>query len=224
MKVNEYQELYEGLTQEDVSFRDTLYAVSPTIPERSIFSELDRVQNRLNHAMLGVYPLYRREVELSGMVDYTEQTLRLFAPQGEQVIPFDALDDSYVSFLEAQQAYQIDGKLPLSSLALKVSNQWLSMDGVTVPDLANTQMHLPSDDFSCSRKVLEVAFARNMVLMNHLHHELQKNGLDTAYGVNRADLLQYCETIAFDYSFNHSVNELTETAQAAAGMNTMEKQ
>ena len=65
MDVKAYRELYEGITQEDALFRDAIYALNEQVPTDDLFSELDRAQNKLNHAMLGIHPLYRREVELS---------------------------------------------------------------------------------------------------------------------------------------------------------------
>ena len=212
MKVNEYRELYEGLTQEDTSFRDAMQELEPTFTV-NILSDLELAQNRLNHAMLGIHPLYRREVELSGIVDYPERSLKLFHSDGESVIPFENLDPSYVSFLESQKRiYNVKDTLPLSSVALKTSNQWLKEDGVEVPNLSDVLMHLPEDDFPYSRKVLETAFARSMVLMNHLHEEVEKQGLSAVYGTNRSDLMLYTQSNSFNYQFDYSVHELTDTA------------
>lgn len=217
MKVNEYRELYEGLTQEDASFRDAMQELEPNFT-KTVLSDLELAQNRLNHAMLGVHPLYRREVELSGIVDYPERSLRLFHSDGESVIPFDDLDPSYVSFLESQKRiYNVKDTLPLSSVALKASNQWLKEDGVEVPNLSDVLMHLPEDDFPYSRKVLETAFARSMVLMNHLHEEAEKQGLCSIYGTNRSDLMLYTQSNSFNYQFDYSVHELTDTASQMAG-------
>lgn len=225
MNVKEYRELYEGLTQETEDFRTAIYTLSESVPESELFSGLDRVQNRLNHAMLGVHPIHRREVELSGIIDYKEELLRLYAPDGEQTLLFRDLDPDYVRFLEQlKETYQAEDVLPFSSIALKTSNEWLFRDGVDVPDLSSVQMNLPEEEFPYSRKVLEEAFARSMVLMNHLYEELEKHGLDRAYGANREDLIQYVQSDSFNFQFDHSVRELTETAKQAAMMDSMENQ
>lgn len=219
MKVSEYRELYEGLTQENNAFREKLSTYAEAELAENLLSELELAQNRLNHAMLGVHPIYRREVELSGIVDYPNRMLYLMGPDGDTPFPFDDLDASYVSFLENQKRiYNVKDIMPLSSVALKTSSQWLREDGVTPPETGNVPMNLPSEDFPHSRKVLETAFARSMVLMNHLQEEIKKHGLDAAYGTNREDLIQYCQSNSFNYQFRHSVNELTEVAERAADM------
>lgn len=225
LKVNEYRELYEGLTQEGGKFRDAIYALSEQVPEKELFSDLDRAQNRLNYAMLGIHPIYNREVELSGIVDYARRVLYTYAEDGQIETSFDDLDPSYVSFLETQKRiYNVKETMPLSSVALKTSNQWLAKEDVKVPDLSQVQMNLPSDELSFSRKVLETAFARSMVLMNHLQEEIEKHGLDRAYGASREDLIQYVQSNSFQFQFDHSVNELTQAAKEASLMDNMENQ
>lgn len=214
MNVKAYRELYEGLTQQDSSFRRAIYKLSDDSLVDTLLSELELVQNRLNHAMLGIHPIYRREVELSGIVDYPKQALSLFHPTIDTAIPFSELDPSYVNFLESQKRiYNVKESLPLSSVALKTSHQWLQEDGVIVPDISSVDMHLPKAPFSYSRKVLETAFARNMVMMNHLQEEIEKYGLDEIYGSNRDELIQYCQSNSFDFQFDKSVSELSSVAE-----------
>lgn len=216
MNVKMYRELYEGLTQQDTTFRDMIYDLSESALTDNILSELELAQNRLNHAMLGIHPIYRREVELSGIVDYADRTLSLFHSGDDNISKFSELDPAYVNFLESQKRiYNVKERLPLSSVALKASNQWLQEDGVNVPDISTVQMHLPDEAFPHSRKILQMAFARNMVMMNHLQEEIEKHGLDKVYGANRDQLLQYCQSNAFDFQFDRSVGDLTETAAQA---------
>ena len=99
MNVKAYRELYEGLTQQDSSFRRAVYKLSDDSLVDTLLSELELVQNRLNHAMLGIHPIYRREVELSGIVDYPKQALSLFHTTIDTAIPFSELFPSYVNFL-----------------------------------------------------------------------------------------------------------------------------
>lgn len=225
MDVKAYRELYEGITQEDALFRDAIYALSEQVPTDDLFSELDRAQNKLNHAMLGIHPLYRREVELSGIVDYANQSLHLYQTDGEQNLSFSELDPSYVSFLEQQKRiYNVKDVMPLSSVALKTSHQWLEADGVEVPKLDTLTMSLPEDSLCYSRKTLQLAFARSMVLMNHLHEQMERYGLTKTYDVNRQDLIQYVHSNSFDFQFDYSVNELTAVSEKAASMNDLERQ
>lgn len=219
MTVKDYRELYEGLTQEDPAFRNRLYALADTDLTGPILSELELAENRLNHAMLGIHPIYRREVELSGIVDYEYQTFRLFAPEGETATSFTDLDPAYVAFLESQKRiYNVKETLPLSSVAIKAGHQMLEADGVPVPDTSDVPMHVPKEPFAASRKVLEAAFAKNMTMLDHLQKEIEKSGLARVYGANRDDLISYCQSNSFDYSFNKSVNELSEAAEEAVNI------
>lgn len=225
MNVKEYRELYEGLTQEDARFRDAIYALSEQVPEQELFSELDRAQNKLNHAMLGIHPLYRREVELSGIVDYANRSLHLYQETEEQVLSFDDLDPAYVSFLEQQKrVYNVKECMPLSSVALKTSHQWLEADGVEVPKVDAIAMSLSQDTLCYSHKTLQMAFARSMVLMNHLQEQMEQYGLLETYDVNREGLIQYVQSNSFDFQFAYSVKELSAISQEAANMDGLEQQ
>ena len=218
MDVCSYRELYEGLTQKDDGFRTAIRALTDDMPE-ILLTDLERTQNRLNHAMLGVHPIYRREVELSGIVNYADRSLSLYTAEGGITHSFHDLDPSYVEFLESlKRVYNVKELLPLSSVALKTSNQWLSDDNVKVPDLSDCDMNLPPDDIPLSRSVLKTAFARSMVMMNHLHEEIERHGLDKTYEVNRSDLITYCQTKQFDFQFDRSVNELSTIAEESAGL------
>lgn len=225
LKVSEYRELYEGLTQEDGRFRDHLYERSGQTPQEELFPELERAKNRINYAMLGIHPIYQREVELSGIVDYPNKTLYLYDRNGQTKTPFSELDPSYVQFLESQKRiYNVKETLPLSSVALKTSSQMLSDEGVRTPDTEGIPMNLPSYEIPYSRKVLETAFTRSMVLMNHLHEEIEKYGLDRAYGTSREDLIKYVESNSFHFGFEHSVNELADVAKDAVILGGLEEQ
>lgn len=217
LTVSEYRELYEGLTQEDSAFRERLAALAgPSVCPDKILSDLELAENRLVHAMLGVHPIYRREVELSGIVDYEQQVLRLYVPKGETNQAFSELDPAYVSFLEAQKRiYNVKKQLPLSSVALKASAEWLQEEGVSAPSVDEAAIHLPKESFGLSRRVLEAAFAKNVILVNHIQEEIEKHGLAEAYGANREELHSYCQSHSFDYAFDKSVTELGVVANEA---------
>ena len=228
MTVQDYRYLYEGVTQDDDEFREHLYTLNDVIPSDDIanklISEIELAQNRLNHAMIGVHPLYRREIEISGIIDYDKKALYLFAGDTDKVYPFEKLDASYVAFIENQKRiYNVKDKeiLPMSSVALKLSNQMCKEDHIPTPDISDMDMHLPKSDFCYSRRILENAFAKNMVLVNHLREEIGKYHLDKTFEVNKDDLISYCQSKSFDYQFAHSVQELTDIAEVAQGMDDL---
>lgn len=225
MTVEDYRYLCEGLTQEDNSFREHIYKLNEYMSSddltNKLLSEVELAQNRLTHAMIGVHPIYRREIEISGIVDYEKRALRLFAPDKDLVYPFKELDPAYVNFIEHQKRiYNVNDKgiLPMSSVALKISDQICKSDGIKTPDITDLDMNLPQKSFCYSRKILENAFAKNMVLVNHLREEIEKHGLDATYEVNKNDLISYCQSKSFDYQFDHSVKELTEISSMAEGV------
>ena len=228
MTVEDYRYLYEGITQDNDDFREHLYALNDDMSSddltNKLLSEVELAQNRLTHAMIGVHPLYRREIEISGIIDYEKRALHLFAPNEDTVYPFEELDPSYIDFIENQKRIcNVKNKeiMPLSSVALKLSNQMCKEDNIPTPDISDIDMHLPKSDFCYSRKILQNAFAKNMVLVNHLQEEIGKHRLNSTFEANKDDLIAYCQSKSFDYQFSHSVNELTEIAHAAYGMDDM---
>lgn len=218
LTASDYQALYEGLTQEDSTFRDELKAVGAVFEEDEIFSELDRAKNRINYAMLGISPIYRREVELAGLVDFHAKTLSFANNPDDVIIDFKDLDPAYLAFLENQKRiFDTSGSeiLPLSSVALKCSNE-LNKDKMNTPNLEDIHMNVPKDMGTTSRQILERAFTNSMVMMTHLDRMIKKHGLDKAYGMNKDHLLQHVASDSFNNSFNRSIGELESVSAKSA--------
>ena len=213
LSVSDLQMLYEGLTQEDDGFRNAMTELGYPVDKDELFSEKERVKNRLNYAMLGIHPIYRREVELAGLVDFHQRTLSLASKPDDIVIPFDNMDPSYVAFLENQKRiYNTEsGTMPMSSVALKASNE-LNKDKMDVPDLSDVHLNVPQETTSTARRVLERAFTNSMVMMTHLDGMIKKYGFDEAYGMNKDHLLQHVASDQFNHSFNRSVTEIEQIA------------
>ena len=124
LSVSDWRDLYEGMTQEDDGFRKKMAERVAGLSADNILSELELAQNRLTYAMMGIHPIYRREIELSGFINYPEKHLALYADNGERIIPFNELDPSYVEFLENQKrTHNTRDIQPLSSVALRVSQE-----------------------------------------------------------------------------------------------------
>lgn len=216
LSVSDLQLLYEGLTQEDDGFREAMTGLGYEVDKDEIFSDVQRTQNRLNYAMLGVHPIYRREVELAGMVDFHQRTLALASNPDDVVINFDDMDPSYVAFLENQKRIYNTGTdaMPMSSVALKASNE-LNKDEMDVPDLDDIHLNVPKEPIYGSRRILERAFRNSMVMMTHIDGMIKKHGFDNAYGVNKDHLLQHVASDQFNRSFNRSVSEIEDIAQTS---------
>lgn len=207
--------VYEGMTQEDGRFRDAIRALGIGFEDEQIFGDLERTQNRLNYAMLGIHPIYRREVELAGLVDFPNRQLSLIGETEVFEFGFDGLDPAYVSFLENQKRiYNVKDTLPLSSVALKTSNM-LNEDSMEVPNISQLHLNVPTELETPSRAVLERAFTNSMVLMTHLDKELRRHGIAQAVGMNKDALLLYVGSNSFSNSFDHSVGELENVAVTA---------
>lgn len=216
LSVNDLQSLYEGLTQEDDSFREAMTDIGYEVNKDEVFSSMLRVKNKLNYAMLGVHPIYRREVELAGLVDFHERTLSLASHPEDRIISFDDMDPSYVAFLENQKRiYSTDKKtMPLSSVALRMGNE-LNKDKMDVPNIDDLHLNVPKEIPNRSRKVLERAFTNSMVMMTHLDSMIKKHGFDKAYNMNKDHLLQHVASDQFNFSFNRSVTELDNIAKTS---------
>lgn len=222
LSVSDWRDLYEGMTQEDDGFRKKMAERVAGLSADNILSELELAQNRLTYAMMGIHPIYRREIELSGFVNYPEKHLALYADNGERIIPFNELDPSYVEFLENQKrTHNTRDIQPLSSVALRASQE-------LYPELEKhiepVDMNTDGAEVNSSSKALKLAWARSTILMNHLHEEMERYGIDKAYGVDRDDLRAYCTSRIGSAQFDRGIAELSEVAAHADGMDDFLKQ
>lgn len=216
LSIKEMRQLYEGMTQKDPSFREAIGQLSDPPQDTDIFSDLDRTKNRLNYAMLGVHPIYQREVELSGMIDHKEGKMYLYGGDNDIEFDFEDLDPAYVAFIENQKRIHNSDSdtTPLSSVALEASNA-LNKDKMEVPDISGVQTNLPEDVGQSPRELLEKAFVNSMVMMTNLKHEIDSRGLSDTYGTNKDHLLQHVASDSFNNSFERSVDELSDLAKGA---------
>ncbi len=218
LTVADWRDLYEGMTQEDDGFRKKMAELVPEIGPDNILSELQLAQNRLTYAMMGIHPIYEREIELSGFINYPERCLALYADNGERIVPFKELDPSYVEFLENQKRISnLKDRQPLSSVAVKVSEE---LYPGTQKHLEPVPMNTDGAEISCGSKALKLAWARSTILMNHIHEELIASGAAKAYGINRDDLRAYCTSRIGSAQFDRSVAELGQLAHEAQGMDS----
>lgn len=222
LTVAEWRELCEGMTQKNDGFRRKMSELVPDVKPENVLSDLELAQNRLTYAMMGIHPIYEREIELSGFINYPDRSLALYADNGERIVPFKELDPSYVEFLENQKRYnKVKDVQPLSSVAVKVSEE---LYPETEKHLEPVPMNTDGVKPSCSTKALQLAWARSTILMNHLHEELVASGAAAAYHVSRDDLRCYCESNIGSAQFDRSVTELSEVANVAQGMDGLTKQ
>lgn len=216
LTVADWRDLYEGMTQEDDGFRKKMAEIVPDISADNVLSEIELAQNRLTYAMMGIHPIYMREIELSGFIDYPNRCMILYMDDGERTLSFNDMDPSYVEFLENQKRiHNTRDYQPLSSVALRASQE-------LYPEMAKyidpIPMNTDGAEVSCSSKALKLAWARSTILMNHIHEELNKYGVGKAFAVNRDDLRAYCTSRIGDAQFDRSLAELAGVVQQASGM------
>lgn len=222
LTVADWRDLYEGMTQQDDGFRLKMSELVPEVGPDNILSELELAQNRLTYAMMGIHPIYEREIELSGFINYPERCLALYADNGERIVPFKELDPSYVEFLENQKRLSKTRDIqPLSSVAIKVSEE---LYPGTKEHLEPVPMNTDGAEISCGSKALKLAWARSTILMNHIHEEMQKSGVARAFGISRDDLRAYCTSRIGSAQFDRSIAELGELGVEAQGMDSLTKQ
>lgn len=222
LTVADWRDLYEGMTQEDDGFRMKMSEYAPEVTAENILTELELAKNRLTYAMMGIHPIYWREIELSGFVNYPEQCLSLYADDGERIVPFQELDPSYVEFLENQKRInKVKDVQPLSSVALHATE-------LLYPEMKKHIEPIPMNtdgvEESPSARMLKAAWARSTILMNHIHEELIACGAVKAFGVNRDDLRVYCTSNIGNAQFDRSIAELGKVADVAAGMDSLTRQ
>lgn len=219
LTVADWRDLYEGMTQADDIFREKMAEKVPGISTDNILSELELSQNRLTYAMMGIYPIYWREIELSGIVNYPDQTLALYADNGERILSFEELDPSYIEFLENQKRIRNTKDVqPLSSVALHASEElYPEMKKYIDPIPMNTD----GTEKKLSSNMLRIAWARSTILMNHIQEELERYGVDKAFAVSRDDLRAYCTSNIGNAQFDRSIAELSNVAAKAEDMDNI---
>ena len=221
LTVSDWRDLYEGMTQEDPIFREKLQERHPEVSADRLISELELAQNRLTYAMMGIHPIYEREIELSGFVDYGKRQMLLYADSGERIVPFGELDPSYVEFLENQKRFRnVKDVQPLSSVAIQASRE-------LYPETKETFESIPMNTDGVQKEkstdVLKLAWDRSTILMNHLQEEMEKSGVMAAYGVDRDELRVYCSSYMGNAQFDYSVRELKNVAEESRAMNDMDE-
>lgn len=221
LTVSDWRDLYEGMTQEDPIFREKLQKRHPEVSADRLISELELAQNRLTYAMMGIHPIYEREIELSGFVDYGKRQMLLYADSGERIVPFGELDPSYVEFLENQKRFHsVKDVQPLSSVAIQASRE-------LYPETKKTFESIPMNTDGVQKEkstdVLKLAWDRSTILMNHLQEEMEKSGVMAAYGVDRDELRVYCSSYMGNAQFDYSVRELKNVAEESRAMNDMDE-
>lgn len=222
LTVADWRDLYEGMTQQDDGFRREMSKLVPGVTADNILSEMELAQNRLTYAMMGIHPIYEREIELSGFINYPERCLALYADNGERIVSFSDLDPVYVEFLENQKRLnRVRDKQPLSSVAIKASEELFPG---TKKHLEPVPMNTDGAEVSCGSKALKLAWARSTIMMNHLHEEMMESGVARAYGISRDDLRAYCTSRIGSAQFDRSVAELGELGAEVQGMDSLTKQ
>ena len=222
LTVSDWRDLYEGMTQGDPVFREQFHERYREVSPENLLSELELARNRLTYAMMGIHPIYEREIELSGFADYGKRQMVLYADNGERIVPFDSLDPSYVEFLENQKRIGNTREVqPLSSVALAAS-KGLYPETKEVFDTVPT--NLDGSQQEKSADVLMLAWNRSTILMNHLQEEMEKKGLMGAYGVDRDDLRVYCSSYMGNAQFDYSVRELKNVAVESRDMRNLDEQ
>lgn len=222
LTVADWRDLYEGMTQKDDGFRKKMSELVPEVTAENILSELELTQNRLTYAMMGIHPIYEREIELSGFINYPERCLALYADNGDRILQFAELDPAYVEFLENQKRLNKTRDIqPLSSVAIKASEELFPNVKV---QLEFVPMNTDGYEPSCGAKALKLAWARSTIMMNHIHEEMQKTGVAQAFGISRDDLRAYCTSRIGSAQFDRSVAELGELGVEAQGMDGLTKQ
>lgn len=221
LTVSDWRDLYEGMTQEDPIFREKLQERHPEVSADRLISELELAQNRLTYAMMGIHPIYEREIELSGFVDYGKRQMLLYADSGERIVSFGELDPSYVEFLENQKRFHnVKDVQPLSSVAIQASRE-------LYPETKETFESIPMNTDGVQKEkstdVLKLAWDRSTILMNHLQEEMEKSGVMAAYGVDRDELRVYCSSYMGNAQFDYSVRELKNVAEESRAMDNMDE-
>lgn len=76
---------------------------------------------------------------------------------------------------------------------------------------------------SLSQKTLRSAFARQMVLLNHLEEEMERTGFGKALKLNKDQLLKEVNKRPYDFQYQRNEKELVQTAVEAVEEDILER-
>lgn len=207
--LKDYQILTSGLTQQDRQFRDAIEELSES--RTDFYGYRMSAYNRLNHALIGKDIDLENPVKIAGMVDYPNSRLVVSRWGQETEYNFDDLDPRYVASLN--QVAVVKGKkpekLPLTDIALEMLDD-IHSDVELKPDVEE-------HSFASSAKVLQQAFANEMVLQVQLEEFVNEQGLMGVLDAHSDEVTELVRKKSFEASFNDGLKDLNNSVEKMAG-------
>lgn len=206
-KLETYNLIVDGLTQDDIAFRD---AIQELDARSDFYTMKTGAMNKFNHALVGDAMSDERPIEVVGLVDFDKNYLVLGEWYGERVYSLDELNPRYLARLNDVRSLTGNtvNRYPLSALAAELLDDEFK-DVEDKPDLSKLKAE-PVELNTRSRKILNQAFANEMLLLVQLDDFVQDNNLEEITDVNRHELINLVGTHGYDFRFNDAVEDLQE--------------
>ena len=208
LSIKDYQTLATGLTDTTaVEFHESLQELSENIID--FYNTKTRAYNRLNHALVenNTNTIIQSEpVNIVGMVDYPNNTLTMMHLGQEKQYNLDDLDPRYVNTIN--QIATLNGKqperLPITELGASL------LDNLNSNVKNKPQIDKNIQSTRMSRKILERAFANEMLFQVNLDEYIKDKGLDSVFNVHQDKLTKLIHKKNFEASFNDGMKDLNE--------------
>ena len=202
-KLTDYQILSTGLTHQDVAFRDALAELSGENVD--FYTYQTSARNRLNHALVHHQLDLDSPVNVVGLVDFEDGKLYMSKWGTETEYNLDDLDPRYVATINQLSNYtgRRPSQLPITDIAATMLDELHEdVDIESKPDVEESSL-------SGSRKVLERAFANEMVFQVALEEYIKDKKLDTVFALHSDEFDDLINKSSFEASFNDGLDELS---------------
>ena len=200
--LRDYSLLVEGLTQDEVAFRDAIRELDGLA---DYYGLKQSAMNKLNHHLVGSTLTANDPVNIAAMFDFESETIEM---RNGQTYSFSEIDPAYITFMN-QQAVEVGKRpyrLPMTEIAMELVDA--EFENAENKPVIETN-HI---DSSKSQQVLHQAFANEMLLMVQLDDFIKDNGLEALMDNHREELMDLVQSHSFDHAFNDAVENLSADA------------
>lgn len=210
LSIKDYQALATGLTDTTaVEFHESLQELSENVID--FYNTKTRAYNRLNHALVENNTntnttIQSEPVNIVGMVDYPNNTITMMHLGQEKQYNLDDLDPRYVNTIN--QIATLNGKQPERLPITELGASLLDSLNSNVKNKPQIDKNIQSNH--TSRKILERAFANEMLFQVNLDEYIKDKGLESVFDAHQDKLTNLIHKKNFEASFDDGMKDLNE--------------
>lgn len=199
-KLQNYQTLATGLTQQDIAFRDALEELSGQPVE--FYNYRTSAYTRLNHALVNSDIDLKHPVQVVGLLDYDAKKLTMSVGGKETEYNLDQIDPRYLATINQANPNKKARQIPITDIAADM------LDDMTPEVKKEDKPEVEPHSLASSREILRRSFANEMVFQAELQTYIKDNNLDAVLSKNSNRLTHLVDRESFEASFNDGLKDL----------------